>query len=90
MAAQDAKPAGWFSRKHGNREAHEKARAGYLSRHSPEARQGVAEANSDARSKRTPEQQLEFLDSKLGKGVGAARERAKLQKQIDAAAASKP
>lgn len=79
----EAKPAGWFSRRHGTREAHEAAREGYQSRHSKPARQGVAEANQGARSARTPEQQLAFLDSKLGKGVGAKRERARLQAMID-------
>lgn len=38
-----------------------------------------AEARTEAHAKRTPEQQLAQLDARLGKGVGAARERAKLE-----------
>ena len=35
------------------------------------------------RAKRTHEQQLELLDSKLGEGVGASRERARLASLIE-------
>ena len=36
----------------------------------------------EARSKRTPEQQLAVLDVRLGKSAGATSERARLHKQI--------
>lgn len=41
--------------------------------------------NQEARSKRSPKEQLALLDERLGAGVGAAKERARLQKQIDGA-----
>ena len=41
-----------------------------------------AEERDELRATRTPEQQLETLDSKLGIGVGALRERARLVDQI--------
>ena len=34
-------------------------------------------------AKLTPEQQLESLDNRLGKGVGAKKQRAKIQYKID-------
>jgi len=41
--------------------------------------------NQEARAERTPQQQLKVLDERLGDGKGAAKERAKLQKQIEEA-----
>ena len=42
----------------------------------------VAEENAKARAKRTPRQQLDLLDKRLGEGVGAMRERKHLQKLL--------
>lgn len=42
-----------------------------------ERQQHVAELKAD-RAKRTPEQQIQALDRRLGKGVGAAKERKRL------------
>ncbi len=47
-----------------------------------ESRQKEAAAREDARSKRTAKQQLNLLDKRLGKGVGAVKERARLAKEI--------
>ncbi len=42
----------------------------------------VAEENARERAKRTPQQQLDLLDKRLGKGIGAERERKHLQKLL--------
>jgi len=46
-------------------------------------RREKAETLAAERAKRTPQQQLARLDEKLGEGVGATKERARLQKLID-------
>ena len=38
---------------------------------------------NEAWAKLTPEQQLESLDNRLGKGIGAKKQRAKIQYKID-------
>lgn len=42
-----------------------------------------AEERAEARANRTAEQQLKLLDDKLGKGVGAAKERKRLLAEIE-------
>lgn len=42
-----------------------------------------AKKRQDARNHRSPEQQLALLDSRLGAGKGAVRERARLQAMIE-------
>ena len=39
--------------------------------------------NGRARKVLTPTQQIKILDDRLGEGVGAKKERAKLERQID-------
>ena len=48
-----------------------------------EYRRKVAEMRQEARNNRSPEQQLALLDSRLGAGRGAGRERARLQAMIE-------
>ena len=70
------KGVGSFSRRHDTSEAHFVAQAVYRERHSPEI---VAERQAE-RATRTPAEQIALLDQRLGIGLGAVRERAKLKK----------
>lgn len=45
--------------------------------------QDEAAARKEAYSKLSPQQKLDSLDRRLGAGVGAARERTKLEKQLE-------
>jgi len=47
------------------------------------ARRSYADKNKQERQQRSAEEQLKLLDSRLGVGVGALRERARLQKIIN-------
>jgi hypothetical protein len=51
-------------------------------RHARTARQADANLRGSEREARTPKQQLKALDARLGKGIGAQRERAKLEAQL--------
>ena len=44
----------------------------------------IIKLNKEARIKRIPEEQLDVLDKRFGKGIGAKKERAKLLAQIKA------
>ena len=66
-------------------EAQSKARERYQARQ--EAKVAKRMANLAARAKRSPEEQLARLDSILGKGQGARKERARLLAQITSAQA---
>lgn len=52
--------------------------------HRMEYRRTEAKKRAKARADRTPEEQIALLDKRLGVGVGAMREREKLQAEIDA------
>ena len=47
-----------------------------------ERRTLAAEDRAEARATRTAQQQLDKLDALLGEGVGAVKERARLEKQL--------
>lgn len=47
-------------------------------------RQRSAQERAEARAERSPQEQLAELDKRLGEGKGAVKERARLQKQLDA------
>lgn len=49
---------------------------------SVEVKQKEAEVRNRARAKRSPKEQLEHLDSLLGKDVGAKKERKHLKEEI--------
>jgi hypothetical protein len=46
-------------------------------------KQTEAAVRNEAWAKLTPEQQLESLDNRLGKGIGAKKQRAKIQYKIN-------
>ena len=48
------------------------------------ARKGIAEASQKARALRSPKDQLNVLDSRLGPKKGAKRERARLMELLEA------
>lgn len=54
-----------------------------IARARKEEKRMEAEIRQKIASERTPQQQLAVLDRKLGKGVGAVKERAKLHKLIE-------
>ncbi len=43
----------------------------------------LRQENIRARKSRTPAQQIKILDDRLGKGVGAKKERLRLNKQVE-------
>ena len=47
-----------------------------------EERRLIVVENDEARASRTPKQQLELLDSRLGEGVGASKERSRLKQAM--------
>lgn len=61
----------------------------YLDEHGPVARQRKADEREVARKARSPQEQFELLDQRLGAGVGAQRERARLMARITAAQGGK-
>jgi hypothetical protein len=78
---REAAAAKWFSRRHETREVHETAGALYDERQDEKAA-GV-QCRTSRRAKRSAAEQLALLDERLGKGVGAAKERARLAQQMN-------
>lgn len=79
---EEAMKAKWFSRRHETATAHHEAVAAHRTAHSKDARRARAETRAEARVKRTPLEQLALLDARLGDGVGAFRERERLERML--------
>ena len=73
---EEATKAQWFSRRHETSDAYNEARRKREARHS--AKLSDAHERAEESAKRTPEEQLRRLDLRLGVGVGAEKERARL------------
>lgn len=76
----DAKKAGNYSRRHKTGDARQQTREGRAIDRTDKL-EGARARGANAAA-RTPEQQLARLDARLGSGVGAKKERARLQEQI--------
>lgn len=75
----EAKKAGWFSRRHQTREAHDASRE--TRDHRRKQRQLEAQVRQDLRDGRTPEEQLEVLRKRgVIKGVEVIRLKAQIEK----------
>jgi hypothetical protein len=82
MASVNAK-AGWFSKRHQTNEAFLAYQAVKEAR--AQEQQRACEAREEAARNRTPQEQLKRLDSLLGPGQGAVKERARIARKIKAA-----
>lgn len=87
MSSENKKQAGekrpgYHSRKHSTSQPHEEARERYQAERGPDARQRKADEREALRAELTPMEQTARLDQRLGKGMGARRERARLQALI--------
>jgi hypothetical protein len=49
----------------------------------PQVKRGTIQTNIERRASLSPTQQLKELDKRLGVGVGAKKERARLNKQLE-------
>ena len=75
MASSHLRPAGWYSRRHSTSTAH-------LAFHDTIAARRAARPENNP-TNRSPREQLDALDFRLGRGQGAVKERLKLYKQLN-------
>lgn len=80
--SRDAKKDGNHSRRYRTNAAHTEAHENWAARKG--ASLDDAKDRVEMSERRKPSEQLARLDRRLGKGVGAAKERAKLKKRIEA------
>lgn len=76
----ESRKPGWFSRRHSTREAHEQAVATHATKADRQLDAGARRVDTEGL---TPQERLARLDKRLGKGVGAVKERTRLQIQIE-------
>ncbi len=76
---EEAKKAGYFSRSYETSVPQTYAKHSFAHQ---EKRKISAELCAEQRAKRSPKEQLDFLDYCIGKGKGARRERDRLNKMI--------
>jgi uncharacterized protein YecT (DUF1311 family) len=79
-SSNEAKKAKWFSCRHRTSEASRETRSARQKK--DDAKLNGAYRRQKASVQRTPQQQLRQLDERLGVGVGAKKERARLQALI--------
>lgn len=83
------KKKGWFSKRYQTAGAHLKAKEMKMQRVDEQVRFAVQRESE--RRQRTPEEQITLLDERLGRGIGAKKERGRLNQQIaDAKAPKRP
>lgn len=76
LSREDAKAAGYFSRRHVDTRASTEARARYQLEHGPAARKAQAKLCAEERAKRSDAEQLELIKTRRG---NSKREVARLQ-----------
>jgi hypothetical protein len=79
LMAEESKPKGWFSRRHSTGEAHQQAQ---LHHRTKSDRKQIADERRALADTRDPQQRINELDARLGKGRGAHKERERLNKMI--------
>jgi hypothetical protein len=77
---ESASRSGWFSRRYPTSQQHLEAQAAKQARWDGQAED--SQEREEAARARTPQEQLKRLDTLLGKGLGAKRERKRLRAKV--------